>query len=140
MQDLYDDVKILVFCSEPWKLLGTQAIAINEKIQYALVKCTYKEQDKEEMVIEYLILAEKRISEFMARAHYTGTGKKQQQFQMKTLLIIPGEQLKGVIVKHPLVAGRISIPTVVFNQVTSTYGTGINAVVPGHEVEGLKIA
>lgn len=33
-----------------------------------------------------------------------------------------------------------TIPTVVYNQVNSTYGTGLNIVVPGHTVEGLKIS
>jgi isoleucyl-tRNA synthetase len=38
--DMYENVKMLVFCQEPWKLLGTQGIAINDKIMYALIKCT----------------------------------------------------------------------------------------------------
>lgn len=65
--ELYDNVKMLVFSSEPWKLLGTHALAINEDIQYALVKCTYKDDVNEDRV-EYLLLAEKRIAEFTARA------------------------------------------------------------------------
>jgi hypothetical protein len=32
------------------------------------------------------------------------------------------------------------LPIVVFNEITSSYGTGINAVIPGHDVESLKIA
>ncbi len=28
----------------------------------------------------------------------------------------------------------------IFNEVTSSYGTGINPVIPGHDVESLKIA
>jgi hypothetical protein len=29
---------------------------------------------------------------------------------------------------------------VIYNNITSNYGTGANAVVPGHDVESLKIA
>ena len=45
-----------------------------------------------------------------------------------------------MIVKHPIVASRDRIPTVVYNEVTSSYGTGINAVIPGHDIISLKIA
>jgi isoleucyl-tRNA synthetase len=75
INELYENVKLLVFCTEPWKLLGTQAIAINEKILYALVKCTYKYPEPHS---EYLILAEKRIGEFLARGnqYITPNGSK----------------------------------------------------------------
>lgn len=43
-------------------------------------------------------------------------------------------------VKNPLIPMRGEIPIVVFNEVTSNYGTGINAVIPGHDVESLKIS
>ena len=89
---------MLVFCSEPWKLLGTnvsllhrpflQAIAINEKIQYALVKCTYKSDKGEAAETEYLILAEKRIAEFSARAAYTLQNGEKQQCDLKPLVLI----------------------------------------------------
>jgi hypothetical protein len=32
------------------------------------------------------------------------------------------------------------MPTVIYNNITSSYGTGANAVIPGHDVESLKIA
>ena len=32
------------------------------------------------------------------------------------------------------------LPTVVYNKIVSNFGTGINAVIPGHDVESLKIA
>jgi isoleucyl-tRNA synthetase len=47
----------LVFTTEPWTLTGTHAVAVNEKLIYALGKW----QD------EYLIIAEKRIGEFLVR-------------------------------------------------------------------------
>jgi isoleucyl-tRNA synthetase len=137
---LYDNVKLLVFCTEPWKLIGTQAVAINEKIMYALVKCTYKgEEDRDP---EYLIIAEKRIGEFLARgsSFYVTPGGKKESIDLKTLMIMHGEQLKYIFLSNPIVPTNDSIPTVVYNNITSSYGTGANAVVPGHDVESLKIA
>ena len=96
ISDLYDKVKLLVFCTEPWKLIGTQAVAINEKIMYALVKCTYKgDEDRDP---EYLIIAEKRIGEFLARgsSFYVTPGGKKESIELKTLMIMHGEKLKSI--------------------------------------------
>jgi isoleucyl-tRNA synthetase len=65
---LYPDAKLLVFCTEPWKLTGTQGVAINDKLSYAVGK--WKD--------EYLIIAEKRVSEFVER---TGS-------PFKTLIVV----------------------------------------------------
>jgi isoleucyl-tRNA synthetase len=91
ISQLYDDVKMLVFATEPWKLMGAQAIAINDKIMYALVKCTYKgHQVGEDSHSEYLILAEKRIGEFLARGSsmYVTPGGKKQSVELKTLMLM----------------------------------------------------
>lgn len=45
-----------------------------------------------------------------------------------------------MILKNPLVPTNDALPTVIYNNITSSYGTGANAVVPGHDVESLKIA
>ena len=42
--------------------------------------------------------------------------------------------------QHPLDPNKKQLRTVIYNEVTSTYGTGINAVIPGHDIESLKIA
>ena len=120
--ELYENTKLLVFTSEPWHILAGKAVALNEKLQYALIRYDHN---------EYLILAEKRLGEFKARLT---PGK-----DLKTLLLMTGEQLKDLKLYHPLLPDQI-VPTVVYNQVTSTYGTGLNLVVPGHTVEGLKVA
>ncbi len=48
---------MLAFTGESWQLCGANAVAINDKLSYILVK-----QGK-----EYLILAEKRLGEFISR-------------------------------------------------------------------------
>ena len=58
---------------------------------YALVKCTYK--GLEDRDPEYLILAEKRIGEFLARgtSSYTTPGGKKESIELKTLMLMHGE-------------------------------------------------
>lgn len=50
-----------------------------------------------------------------------------------------GDQISDLILEHPLIPQK-DIPVVIYNAITSSYGTGINVVSPGHEVESLKIA
>lgn len=78
---------------------------------------------------EYLILAEKRIPEFKARTPHN----------IKTLLLFTGEQIKDLTLEHPLIQNK-AIPIVIHNEVKSTFGTGVNVVVPGHDLDSLKIA
>ena len=80
---------------------------MNEKLTYALGK--WKD--------EYFIIADKRISELVTR-----TNEK-----FKTLLIIDGSMLSDMVLEHPLFSNR-DIPVHIFNEVTHTYGTGINSV------------
>ena len=50
---MYPDTKMLVFCNEPWRITGMNAVGINENIIYVLAKWQN----------EYLIVAEKRLGE-----------------------------------------------------------------------------
>ena len=53
----YPNAKVLVFTNETWQLCAANAVAINDKLSYILVK----HRD------EYLIMAEKRLGEFISR-------------------------------------------------------------------------
>ena len=108
-------------------------------MQYALVKCTYKGGRQEEHS-EYLLLAEKRIAEFMARSSYTTPLGRKVQIEIKSLLMMQGEQLREMTVRHHLLPTQDNIPTVIYNAVSTTYGTGVNAVIPGHDIDSLKVA
>ena len=48
--------------------------------------------------------------------------------------------MKDLVVRHPLIPHKNHIPTLIYNEVTSSYGTGINAVIPGHDIDSLKVA
>ena len=74
-------------------------------------------------------MAEKRVSEFVAR-----TGKP-----FKSLIMITGDILSDLTLEHPLFPQR-HIPVSIYNEVSSTFGTGINAVNPGHDLDSLNVA
>lgn len=96
-------------------------MAVNDKISYAL--CSFQD--------EYIIVAEKRIPELQVRVGVENT--------IKPLMIFSGEQLSDITIDHPLIP-QLEVPVVIYNAVKSTFGTGINAISPGHELESLKIA
>jgi valyl-tRNA synthetase len=53
--------------------------------------------------------------------------------------VIPWDMLVDLVLEHPLIPQK-SVPVVVYNEINGTYGTGINAVAPGHDLEALRIA
>ena len=118
IQELYPDAKVLVFCSEPWKVTGIKAAGINENIIYVLTKWQN----------EYLIVAEKRLGELQMR-----TGHK-----FKKLLTIIGDSLDQVVLYNPI--NESDVPILVNNEVTSDFGSGIDCISPAHDLESLKVA
>jgi isoleucyl-tRNA synthetase len=50
---MYPEAKLLVFCDDPWKVIGMNAVVLNENITYVLVK----------QLEEYYIVAEQRLGE-----------------------------------------------------------------------------
>ena len=70
----YPHAKLLLWTEDCWKLEGANGVAFNPTISCLLVKHNS----------EYLILAEKRLGEFIARV---GNGKAES---FKTLLVLSG--------------------------------------------------
>jgi isoleucyl-tRNA synthetase len=118
IENLYPNAKVLVFCTEPWKVSAIQAVGLNENIMFVLAKW----QD------EYVIVADKRLGELQLRS-----GQK-----FKKLLTFPGDTLDELTLEHPL--NESEVPVLINNEVGSDYGTGVNSVTPAHDLESLKIA
>ena len=38
LKELFPEAKLLVFCDDPWKIIGMNAVVLNENITYVLVK------------------------------------------------------------------------------------------------------
>jgi len=109
---------VLVFCKEPWKVVGMSAATVNENLLYVLAK--WRE--------EYVIVAEKRLGELQMR-----TGHK-----FKKLLAFNGDALDELVLAHPFTSK--DLPVLVDNEVAAYHGTGIDCVAPAHEMHSLKVA
>ena len=77
LASLYPQAKLLVFAPEPWKMLATKSVAVNDKMTYVLAKW----RD------EYVIVAEKRLGELQLRTGHT----------FKKLLVFEGETLCEIL-------------------------------------------
>ena len=115
---------MLVFTEDAWQLCAAQAVAINENLSYALVK--YKS--------EYLILAEKRIGEFVSRL------SRSSENAFKTLMVFGGDVLSGMTFERPFFPSSGELPVSNNGLLTSTFGTGLHTVTPAHNVESLRLS
>lgn len=105
-----------------WKLEGANGVTFNPTISYLLVK--HKN--------DYLILAEKRLGEFIARV---GNGKSDS---FKTLLVLNGQSLNGMTVRNPL--NGTEMPLVPDATLKPNFGSGLHTVSPAHNIQDLKLS
>ena len=77
---------MLMWTEDNWKLANAKAVQFNPKLSYVVA----------EHKGETLILAEKRVGEFVARL---GNGKPDS---FETLMVLSGEQMPGMTVRNPL--------------------------------------
>ena len=116
-----------MFTKEAWQLCGANAIAINDKLSYILVK----------HADEYLILAEKRLGEFISR--YSNGQDPKTQF--KTLMVFSGAELVDMTLERPFDGSKRGLPLIIDREnVKATSGTGIHTVSPAHNVEDLRLS
>ena len=120
IKKLYPDAKVLVFANEPWQAVAMKGVSLNENIIYTLAKWRN----------EYVILSSKRVGELMMR-----TGSK-----FKKLLTFTGDALDEMVLEHPVRELKTEVPVLIDNSVTSDFGTGINAIIPGHDIDSLQLA
>ena len=122
VQRNYPSAKLLTWTDDCWKLEGANAVAFNPSIGYLLVK--YKS--------DYLILAEKRMGEFIARV---ANGKTDS---FKTLLALSGDSLNGMTARNPL--NNKEMPLVPVLDLKPTHGSGLHTITPAHSIQDLKLS
>jgi isoleucyl-tRNA synthetase len=113
-------VSILIWTTTPWTLPANVAVALNPGLEYAAVKLAGRP--------EILILADTLVDSVMQQIgvrEYERVGK------------VKGEELEGMIYKHPFVAreGRI----ILANFVSLESGTGTVHIAPGHGKEDYDV-
>ncbi len=113
---------MLLWTEDCWKLEGACAVAFNPAIGYLLVK--HKS--------DYLIFAEKRLGEFIARV---ANGKADA---FKTLLVISGHSLSGMTARNPM--NNADLPLIAVTDLKPTFGSGLHTVTPAHSIQDLKLS
>ena len=116
----------MVFTEDAWMVCAAKAVTINDRFSYILVK----------QGGEYLILAEKRLGEFISR--YARGNSPKTQF--KTLMVFSGSELANIELERPFAEGAGALPVIIDRNLRSSFGTGIHTVSPAHNIEDLKLS
>ncbi len=109
-----EDAYVVIWTTTPWTLPGNTGVALHPDFEYSLFETAGK---------KYLVATE-LLDDF---SHNTGISPE------KTLGIFRGQQLEGMILRHPFI-DRDS-PIVFADYVTLDTGTGAVHTAPGHGLE-----
>jgi isoleucyl-tRNA synthetase len=121
--DMFDGpVSIPIWTTTPWTLPGNQAVALNAKLEYSLIK-TNNGQDK-----EYLLVASDMLNTIAARYHLT---------EPVRLAGAVGKVFQGLELRHPFY-DRL-VPVVLGDHVTTEAGTGAVHTAPGNGHEDFAL-
>jgi len=112
------DLSVVIWTTTPWTLPANQAVALNAKLEYAVVQC---EQDG---VAERLLIAEALLKQVMARYGI-------EQYQV--IAYCNGAALEGQLLQHPFYERQV--PIILGDHVTTDAGTGAVHTAPGHGQE-----
>jgi len=127
LKDVAENLRVAVWTTTPWTMPANLAVAVNAKLDYAVVE----HGDMKLIVATDLIptLAKKF------------KGESEEPAPMKILKEVKGEALVGTTYKHPFYE-RISQIVLGGDYITTESGTGLVHTAPGHGVEdyqtGLK--
>jgi isoleucyl-tRNA synthetase len=101
-----------IWTTTPWSLPGNQAVALNRAEDYVLIVCDDREQ---------LIVARALLPALLERYHIA---------QHRELGHVSGEQLRGLLLKHPLYDK--TVPVICGDHVAVDAGTGAVHIAPAH--------
>ena len=117
-------VYVVIWTTTPWTLPANQAVAINPKLEYAMVQC----EGNTGHGTEYLLLASELVSSCMTR------------YGVETYSIVGtcmGEDLENLKLHHPFYEREV--PIILGDHVTLDAGTGCVHTAPGHGQEDYAV-
>ncbi|XP_031435618.1 isoleucine--tRNA ligase, mitochondrial isoform X3 [Clupea harengus] len=117
----WENVKALIWTTQPWTIPANQAVCYMPKAQYSLVK---RADDGQR-----LLVATDRIANLSASL---GT-------ELDTLNTFTGAELEGAMCQHPTLAGK-EVPLLPASHVTMGKGTGLVHTAPAHGMEDYSVA
>ena len=142
---LLETASLAVWTTTPWTMPANAAVAVNDQLDYAVVKvkakeanaseesesAEEKESDAARFVGETLVVAEGLVAE----------ASKKWGVELEPLCVVKGSDLEGVTYGHPMY-DRVSPVVVGGDYITTETGTGLVHTAPGHGQEdyltGLK--
>ncbi|GAC1620915.1 MAG: isoleucine--tRNA ligase [Nevskia sp.] len=108
-------ISLVIWTTTPWTLPANQGIAVNPELDYVLVQFDSK---------GLIIVAEGLLDSIASR--YGDSSR--------VLGRVKGQQLEGVLVKHPLSEDRL-VPVILGDHVSLEAGTGLVHTAPAHGLD-----
>ena len=115
-------VSIVIWTTTPWTVPANQAVALNEALEYSLVRVDLGAGP------EVLVLASDLVDKVMARAGAAA---------FEVIATVPGAAFAGLMLHHPFIAREV--PVVFGEHVTTETGTGAVHTAPGHGQEDFAL-
>jgi len=127
LKDHAENLKVAIWTTTPWTIPANLAVAVNEKLDYVVVK--HKELR--------LIVAKDLVGALAKKL----AGEDEEVPNLEVLCEMKGKELSGTKYKHPLFKRESEI-VIGGDYITTESGTGLVHTAPGHGVEdyqtGLK--
>jgi isoleucyl-tRNA synthetase len=117
--EIVQDIVVPIWTTTPWTLPANQAVALNPKFTYVLIKT---EQ-------EYLLIAKDLLTQVTERY-----GIKNYSIAAEIL----GKELEDLLLQHPFLERKV--PIILGEHVTIETGTGAVHTAPGHGQEDYVVA
>ena len=112
-----------VWTTTPWTLPSSQAVCLNPKIEYILIKVRKKNDKK------FLIFAKALMDKII---------KKYEIEEYKIISIITGEDLNNIKLKHPIYHNK-NINIILGDHVNTISGTGCVHTAPDHGIDDFNV-
>ncbi|MCD6055117.1 MAG: ileS [Gammaproteobacteria bacterium] len=108
-------ISVVIWTTTPWTLPANQAVAVNPKEEYVVIKALQGTQT------HYLLMADKLVTAAMIRYHID---------DYRVIAYCHGDALEGLLLGHPFLAREV--PVVLGEHVTLDTGTGAVHTAPAH--------
>jgi isoleucyl-tRNA synthetase len=114
----HGELSVVIWTTTPWTLPANQAVALNPKLEYAIVQC------EKDGVQERLLIAEALLKDVMDRYDIEN---------YHVIAYCTGQALEHQLLQHPFYDRQV--PIILGEHVTTDAGTGAVHTAPGHGQE-----
>nr|WP_225867644.1 isoleucine--tRNA ligase [Cyanobium sp. NIES-981] len=112
-------LSVAIWTTTPWTLPANLAIAVNGRLDYSIC-----EVDRGDSLSNHLVVATELVAGLETTLGLT----------LRPLLTLKGEQLEGIVYRHPLLERRGQV-VIGGDYITTEAGTGLVHTAPGHGVD-----